>query len=144
MKKFFVSVAVFATMGLLTLSQVSAQKAEVNAPVKDTEAVTPAGDAATTARPGFVDANNDGVCDNYDGQRPGKGLGPGNGQGEGRAKGKGLGRGKGLRDGSGQGFRDGSGQGLRDGSGRRSGQGRGQGQGLRDGSGPNCNPAPAK
>lgn len=136
MKKFFASMAVLATMGLLTLSQVSAQKAEVKAPAKDTEALTPAGDAATTARPGFIDANKDGVCDNYDGQRPGKGLGPGNGQGEGRATGKGLGRGKGLRDGSGQG--------LRDGSGRRSGQGRGQGQGLRDGSGPNCNPAPAE
>lgn len=118
MKKFFVSMAVLTTMGLLTLTEVSAQKAEAQAPANDSETAAPARDAATTARPGFIDANNDGVCDNYDGQRPGKGLGPGNGQGEGRATGKGLGRGKGLRDGS--------------------------GQGLRDGSGPNCNPAPAK
>lgn len=120
MKKFFVSMAVLTTMGLLTLTEVSAQKAEAQAPANDSETAAPARDAATTARPGFIDANNDGVCDNYDGQRPGKGLGPG------------------------KGLRDGSGQGLRDGSGRRSGQGRGQGQGLRDGSGPNCNPAPAK
>src|SRR5690554_5577679 len=105
MKKFFVSMAVLTTMGLLTLTEVSAQKAEAQAPANDSETAAPARDAATTARPGFIDANKDGVCDNYDGQRPGKGLGPGNGQGEGRATGKGL--------------RDGSGQGLRDGSGRR-------------------------
>jgi len=59
--------------------------------------------AVQTVRPGYVDANNDGICDNYDGTRPGKGLGPGNGQGIGRATGKGLGRGQGLRDGSGAG-----------------------------------------
>src|SRR5690554_5965106 len=140
MKKFFVSMAVLTTMGLLTLTEVSAQKAEAQAPANDSEAVA----ADTGVRPGFADTNKDGVCDNYDGQRPGKGLGPGNGQGEGRATGKGLGRGKGLRDGSGQGLLDGSGQGLRDGSGRRNGQGRGLRQGLRDGSGPNCNPAPTK
>lgn len=65
---------------------------------------------------GFVDSNGDGVCDNYDGKRPGKGLGPGNGQGKGRANGKGLGRN----------------------NGNRTRQGLGQGQRLRDGSGPRC------
>jgi len=74
-----------------------------------------------TAGSGFTDSNGDGICDNYDGNRPGKGLGPGNGQGKGRADGKGLGKGRGLRDGSGR------------------GQGRGYGRQLRDGSGGNCN-----
>ncbi len=66
-----------------------------------------------TSRPGFVDNNGDGVCDNYDGQRPGKGLGPGNGNGEGRGQGKGLGRGnkQGKGEGRGNGLRDGSGGG---------------------------------
>jgi hypothetical protein len=68
---------------------------------------------------GFVDADGDGICDNYDGLRPGRGLGPGNGQGLGRAGGRGLGRGQGLRNGQGQGLR------------------------LRDGSGGNC-PPPAR
>ncbi|PWD99511.1 hypothetical protein [Marinilabilia rubra] len=55
-------------------------------------------------RSGFVDNNGDGVCDNYDGNRPGKGLGPGNGQGQGRRNGKGLGHcGNGNRQGRGQG-----------------------------------------
>lgn len=72
-----------------------------------------------TAESGFVDANGDGICDNYDGNRPGKGLGPGNGQGMGRSDGKGLGKGKGQRrfDGNGPGGRQGNGRQLRDGSG---------------------------
>lgn len=91
--------------------------------------------ATQTTAPGFVDANNDGVCDNYDGVRPGKGKGPGNGQGLGRATGKGLGKGQCLRDGSGNGQRrlDGSGGGRFQGNGQR----------LRNGTGPNC-PAPSK
>jgi hypothetical protein len=66
----------------------------------------------------FVDTNNDGICDNYDGSQPGKGLGPGNGQGLGGNKGKGLGKGSGLRDGSGNGQRrlDGSGAGRNKGN----------------------------
>lgn len=88
-----------------------------------------------TAQSGFVDTNNDGICDHYDGTQPGKGLGPGNGQGLGRDKGKGLGAGSGLRDGSGNGQRrlDGSGSGRNLGNGRQ----------LRDGSGGNC-PTPSK
>ena len=85
-----------------------------------------------TVRPGFVDTNGDGICDNYTGTQPGKGLGPGNGQGLGRANGKGLGKGSGLMNGSGNGQRrlDGSG-GARN---------PGNGQQLRDGSGGNCSP----
>lgn len=86
-------------------------------------------------RTGFVDNNNDGVCDNYDGKRPGKGLGPGNGNGEGRGQGKGKGLG---RRGNGQGrggngnFVDSNKNGTCDnqenGTGRlRDGSGRGQG-----------------
>jgi hypothetical protein len=88
-----------------------------------------------TAQSGFVDTNNDGICDNFNGSQPGKGLGPGNGQGLGRDKGKGLGKGAGLRDGSGNGQRrlDGSGGGRNLGNGRQ----------LRDGSGGNC-PTPSK
>jgi hypothetical protein len=71
-------------------------------------------------RPGFVDNDGDGVCDNYDGNRPGKGLGPGNGNGQGRINGKGLGRGnkQGIGLGRGNGRRDGSGpRAIRDGQG---------------------------
>lgn len=85
-------------------------------------------------RSGFVDNDGDGVCDHYDGKRPGKGLGPGHGLGEGRADGKRLGQGRGLRDGSGYGER------RLDGS----GPGRGLRKGLRDGSGPRCRRAPQK
>jgi len=88
-----------------------------------------------TVQPGFADTNGDGICDNYDGSQPGKGLGPGNGQGLGRDKGKGLGKGACLRDGSGNGQRrlDGSGTGRNKGNGKQ----------LRDGSGGNC-PTPSK
>ncbi|MGQ1945568.1 hypothetical protein ACT3CD_00530 [Geofilum sp. OHC36d9] len=85
-----------------------------------------------TDRPGYTDANADGICDNYDGQRAGKGLGPGNGEGKGRSTGKGLGQGSGLKDGSGR--INGKGRG-----GNRTEKG--NGQRLRDGSGPNCNAA---
>jgi hypothetical protein len=85
-------------------------------------------------RPGYTDANIDGICDNYDGQRAGMGLGPENGNGKGRVTGKGLGQGKGLRDGSGSGSHQ-----CR--SGKRVRNGSGQGQRLRDGSGPNCSNA---
>src|SRR5690606_12859089 len=83
-----------------------------------------------TVQPGFVDTNNDGICDNYDGSQPGKGLGPGNGQGLGRDNGKGLGKGAGLSDGSGNGQRRLDGSGV--------GRNRGNGRQLRDGSGGNC------
>lgn len=74
-----------------------------------------------TAGSGFVDADGDGICDHYDGVRPGKGKGPGNGQGIGKASGKGLGPC----------------------NGQQQRKGAGNGQRLRDGSGGNC-PAPVK
>lgn len=124
-----VMVGGFAFMGTM---EMEAQKAAASSDVTTEETVEP------TARPGFIDANGDGVCDNYDGKRAGKGLGPGNGNGAGRGTGQRLGRGKGLRDGSGQGLRDGSGRG------QGKADGTGNGQRLRDGSGPGCTQTPAK
>lgn len=72
--------------------------------------------SAQTTGSGYVDANGDGICDNYDGVRPGKGKGPGNGQGLGKANGKGLGPC----------------------NGQQQPKGAGNGQRLRDGSGGNC------
>ncbi|MDG5799429.1 hypothetical protein QA597_03535 [Marinilabiliaceae bacterium ANBcel2] len=88
---------------------------------------------------GFIDTTGDGVCDNYDGTRPGQGLGPGTGKGEGRATGQGAALGEGLRDGSGQ--REGVGRGEGNRSGAR--DGRGNGRQLRDGSGDNCTVQPS-
>lgn len=78
----------------------------------------------------FVDADGDGVCDRYDGTRPGKGLREGQGEGVKRDDGARRGMQKGLRDGRGQK------QEMRDGTGQ--GRGRGDRQQLRDGTGPNC------
>lgn len=119
MRKLVLSLMVLGGFILLGTNVAKAQKADLKK-VQTTQ----------TAQPGFVDTNNDGICDNYDGSQPGKGLGPGNGQGVGRATGKGLGKGSGLRDGSGNGQRrlDGSVGGRNLGNGRQ----------LRDGSGGNC------
>lgn len=122
MKTFIISAALLFGISFFGVENIQAQKAEK----QDT--------IVNTTKPGFVDANNDGICDHYDGKRPGKGLGPGAGKGAGRADGKGLGQG----------------QGRRDGSGRVSGKGRrfnnnknANGQRLQDGTGPDCpNPAP--
>jgi hypothetical protein len=87
---------------------------------------SPAGKARAQGS-AWVDANNDGICDNYQsGVRHGRG--PGNGQGQAAAAGRGSGPGKG--------------QGLHNGQGRRqstaagTGQGRGSGQGRFNGRGP--------
>ncbi|SHE96740.1 hypothetical protein SAMN05444274_103116 [Mariniphaga anaerophila] len=108
--------------GLFFLGTNFAEASKIDPPQKKT---------TQSVQSGYVDTNGDGVCDNYDGQRPGQGLGPGNGQGLGQATGKGLGKGSGLRNGSGNGQRklDGSGAGRNKGNGKR----------LRDGSGGNCN-----
>lgn len=132
MKRIFLSLVMVAGFAFLGTMELEAQKAEA-ATSDATEKVT----TEQAVRPGFTDANKDGVCDHYDGKRAGKGLGPGNGNGEGRATGQRLGRGKGLRDGSGQGLRDGSGRG------QGKADGTGNGQRLRDGSGPGCNQTPA-
>lgn len=124
MKKLFLSLMFLGGFILLGTNVAEAQKVDQKK-VQITQAT----------QYGFVDTNNDGVCDHYDGSQPGKGLGPGNGQGLGRDKGKGLGKGSGLRDGSGNGQRrlDGSGRGRNLGNGRQ----------LRNGSGVNC-PTPSK
>jgi hypothetical protein len=86
------------------------------------QAPNPPSQAPATARPGFVDANGDGVCDNCTGTpqgqgqkvRQGKGgFGPGNGTGS---------QGVGPRDGSGYG--QASGRGTCNGTGQK-GRGRG-------------------
>jgi hypothetical protein len=69
--------------------------------------------AATS--PAFVDANGDGICDNFQ-----KGTGQGSGYGQGRGKGQRLG----PRDGSGYGAGagNGGGTGICDGTGPKGGQ----------------------
>ena len=60
-------------------------------------------------RPGYVDADNDGVCDNYgsgacgDGNGAGNGAGNGNGNGYGNGNGNGNGYGYGYGNGNGNG-----------------------------------------
>jgi hypothetical protein len=89
-------------------------------------------------RSGFVDNNGDGVCDNYDGKRAGKGLGPGNGNGQGCGQGKGSGhRGNGQGRGGNGNFTDANNNGTCD------NQENGTGP-LRDGSGNGRGNAPAK
>ncbi len=110
MKKLVISVVILTAMAFWGTAEAQTQKQEKKATTEQVQ--------NQTARPGFVDANGDGICDNYDGKRPGKGLGPGSGNGQGRTDGKGLSRGKGKRDGQGQGQR------LRDGSGPRCNQGK--------------------
>ena len=124
MKKMIFPLIVLGGFLLLGTSVVQATEIE---PVKK--------QVSQTAQSDFVDTNNDGICDHYDGSQPGKGLGPGNGQGVGRDKGKGLGKGAGLRDGSGNGQR------RLDGSG--AGRNKGKSQQLRNGSGNIC-PTPSK
>ena len=123
MKTFIISAALLVGISFFGVENIQAQKAE-KAEKQET--------TVNTTRPGFVDANNDGICDHYDGKRPGKGLGPGTGKGAGRADGKGLGQGQGRRDGSGR----------VSGKGRRVNNNK-NGQRLQDGTGPDCpNPAP--
>lgn len=113
MKKMILSLVVIA--GFLFLGTNVASAVEDTQPQKQTTEKT---------CPNFVDSNNDGVCDLYDGTRPGKGQG--NGQGAGQCTG--------LKDGSRKG------QGKMDGS----GAGRNKGNGRQDGSGGNCTNPPKK
>ena len=118
-------ILLFAVLALFTIGSVNTASAqEVEQTQSGTEQVCK----------GFVDSNGDGVCDHYDGKRPGKGHGPGYGKGEGRTDGKRLGRGTGSRDGKAIGER------KLDGSGPRQGLRRGS----RDGSGPRCRVLPEK
>lgn len=69
--------------------------------------------------PLFIDANGDGICDNFG---PGKGSGLKNGSGKKYGSGKGFG----MKSGNGYGICDGTGK----------GPGRGNGTGVCDGTGP--------
>jgi hypothetical protein len=69
----------------------------------------------------WVDANNDGVCDNFEkgprmgqGQRNGRGQAQGIGQGQGYGQGRGPGKGQGRRDGQGPNFVDANKDGICD------------------------------
>ncbi len=96
-------------------------------------------------RTGYVDADGDGICDNYDGVRPGKGIGPGHGYGEGRTTGKRLFRRQNFRAAKNFDNRTYDRRALRRGNGRglqnEDGENMGVRQRLRDGSGPYC-PSP--
>lgn len=124
MKKFVLSMMTVA--GFLFMGTVIAEAQEKEA----TKATT-----TENVRSGFVDADGDGVCDRYDGTRPGKGLREGQGEGVKRDDGTRRGMQKGLRDGRRQK------QEMRDGTGQ--GRGRGDRQQLRNGTGQNC-PNPQK
>jgi hypothetical protein len=65
MKKLIFPFIVLGGFLLLGTSAVEAQNVDTKK-VKTTQ----------TTQTGFVDANHDGVCDNYNGSQPGKGLGP--------------------------------------------------------------------
>ena len=117
MKKMIYS---FALAGSLVLLSYGLSMAQVSAPGKKP--------VSQPALSGFVDTNMDGICDRYNGVRPGKGKGPGNGQGLGQATGKGIGWSNGLRNGNCQRCLNGS----------RAGRNPGTGRQLRDGSGANC------
>ena len=103
----------------------------------------------------YVDADNDGVCDNYkDGTRPGRraysagenqaaaNRGPGKGQGLAQGPRNGQGRGQGVAAGRGAGR--GQGQGTAPGRGRHNGQGPAFVDANKDGVCDNLTPAPAK
>jgi hypothetical protein len=67
--------------------------------------------AGTQVGPNYVDANGDGICDNYgarSGQRAGRRAGPGNGTGN---------KGNGPKDGTGYGAMSGAGKGTGAGTG---------------------------
>ncbi|MGQ1889538.1 hypothetical protein ACT29H_03760 [Thermophagus sp. OGC60D27] len=102
MKKLIFTLAMIVGFTLST-KNLSAQNNGINSSQEQT---------SQTVRTGFIDNNGDGICDNYDGNRSGQGLGPGHGYGQGRINGKGLvrknhqGHGRkghiGLRNGSGK------------------------------------------
>lgn len=114
MKTFVISTLLFIGLAFFGVEKANAQTQE-----KQNNTVT------NTVQSGFVDANNDGVCDNYDGKRRGQGLAKKDSTNWRQYKG----RRNAPRPRYGEGLRY-----KRDGvAGRR----------LQDGTGPNCtNPAP--
>ncbi len=109
--------ALIAAVGILSLSATAAFAQAPGTPVASQAQVATAGGA------NFVDANNDGICDNFQG-------GTKQGQGNGMARrGKRLGPqdGSGFGAGSGAAMGGGNGAGVCDGTGPK-GQGRGRGR----------------
>lgn len=105
----------------------------------------------------YVDADKDGVCDNYEnGTRPGRraysggenqaaaNRGPGKGQGLAQGPGNVQGRGQGVAAGRGAGRGAGQGQGTAPGRGRYNGQGPAFVDANKDGVCDNITPAPEK
>lgn len=99
------------------------QQTEVAAVVE--EAVVVEEPAVEPAGQRFIDADGDGVCDNYNGTQPGGGKGYGNGAGQGA----------GFVDADGDGICDNYGNRPADGTGNKYGQNNGQGQGQGNGAG---------
>lgn len=107
----------------LNIQTAEAQQTEPKKEVaKPTQTEQPS-QTATAAGPGFVDADGDGICDNYNGSQPGKGLGPCNGQGQTVQNVNCPRYGQAVQNGRGKGVMRGNGQGIK----------------ARDGSGPRCN-----
>jgi len=122
MKKFIFSIALLGGLTFLTVQTAEAQqnKPKNESAVQPQTAQLPQKPASPT-RPGFVDADGDGICDNYDGTRPGRGLGPSYGQGQTVQNANCPFYGQAVQNGSGKGMMR-AGQGIR----------------ARDGSGPRC------
>lgn len=100
------------TLAVVAIASLASAQTPAASPVPGAKA------AGTAVGPNYVDANGDGICDNY--QAGGRGQGAGQGRGYGPGNGAGN-QGMGPRDGSGYG--PGSGTGACDGTGPK-GQGR--------------------
>ena len=108
--KLFITAVTFMAFTVMASAQTTGQ------------ANTPAGQGKAQGA-AWVDANNDGICDNYaSGERQGRG--PGHGKGQGQAYGAGHGQCKGQ------------GQGLHHGHGKGQGAAAGNGQCGHEGKGP--------
>jgi len=108
--RLFFTVAAFMAVTVIASAQTTGQ------------ADKPAGQG-TAQGAAWVDANNDGVCDNYEsGARQGRGQG--NRQGQAMHKGHGRGNGQCVAPGNGKGR--GKGQGIAAGNGQRPGNGKGR------------------
>ncbi len=122
-------------MGISTLSMGQETDKSTTATQEKTQVTKSA--TATAQQPFFVDADNNGVCDNYENGNRGQGRRLGQGQGlcRGRGNGKGLGRGRGQGRGGNGNFVDQNNDGICD----RQQDGTAQ-QRLRDGSGNTTTP----
>lgn len=105
--KLFLSMAAFIALTVIASAQTTTQNPN------------PAGQGRGQGT-AWVDANNDGVCDNFNGphmgqgQRNGRGQAQGIGQGRAYGQGRGPGKGQGKRDGQGPNFVDSNKDGICD------------------------------